>query len=185
MAKNPEKRSDDADRTAGMSGYHKAVLALIVFLLLGSVGARAWMARGAADSSTTGSSSSGLEHDLLPGLTGGETAATPADQEPDPLEDALPAVTEGSFFALIGFALGYTTRKVFKLGLILLALGFVSIQLLVHLGVVEVDWNGMVDKLNQWVLNVREEGTVQELLTDRIPTASGLGAGWLLGLKRG
>ena len=89
-------------------------------------------------------------------------------------------------FALIGFALGYTTRKLFKIGLVLLALGFVALQALVHFGAVEVDWSAAVAKLNELVLNVREQGgSIRELLSDRVPAVGGMATGYFLGLRRG
>ncbi len=168
---------------AGMSSFQKSVLVVICLVLFGSVGARAWFSsqEPARQAASAGSTVGGQA--FLPGTTGGTESSEAA--EDDSLQDALPAVTEGSLFALIGFALGYTTRKIVKVGLILIALGFVGVQLLVHFGVVEVDWNGLVERLNAWVMNVREGGTVQELLTDRIPSAGGLGAGYLLGFRRG
>ena len=171
-----------------MSGYHKAVLAVICLVLFGSVGARAWYSSQASDPaarSSAGASDLTDPQGFFPtgGSAPGASAGEPA--EPDPIQDALPAVTEGSFFALIGFALGYTTKKIFKVGLILVALIFVAIQLLVHFDVVDVDWNALVASLNDWVMNLREDGTVQQLLTDRIPSAGGLAGGYLLGFRKG
>jgi uncharacterized membrane protein (Fun14 family) len=179
MSKTPRERSKEGSG-GGMSGYHKAVLVLICLVLVGSIAARAWTAGdggGGGGGAPAGASS------FMQGSSGGSRAAP--DEPEGPVEKSLPAVTEASFFALIGFALGYTTKKLVKLGLLLVALAFVAVQVLVHFGALEVDWNALVEKLNRLVLNVREDGTVQELVTDRIPTAGGLGAGWLLGLRRG
>ena len=167
----------------GMSGYHRTVLVLICLLLGGSVAARAWTTSGTAAPGGGPPGAPTTGQGFLPGQSQASSGA--GATEPDPLRDALPAVTEGSLFALLGFALGYTTRKIFKLGLVLLALGFVAVQVLVHFEVMQVDWSALTEKLNQWVMNVREGGTVQELLTDRIPAAGGLGTGYLLGLRRG
>lgn len=182
MSKTPRERSKQG-AGGGMSGHHKAVLVVICLVLLGSIAARAWTARdGGGDGGGGGSGAPAGASSFLQGSSGSRAAP---DEPEGPVEQALPAVTEASFFALIGFALGYTTKKLVKLGLLLVALAFVVVQLLVHFGVLEVDWNALTEKLNRLVLNVREDGSVQELLTDRIPTAGGLGAGWLLGLRRG
>jgi uncharacterized membrane protein (Fun14 family) len=162
-----------------MSAYHKVVLALIALVLTGSVALRAWSGGGspARPSAPPGALSTGLRADAR---SGAEPTAAPA-----PWAAALPVVTEGSFFALIGFALGYTTRKLLKLGLILLAVGFVGLQVLVHVGAVEVDWSAAVAKLDQLVLNVRQRDTIGQLLSDRVPAAGGIATGYLLGLRRG
>jgi uncharacterized membrane protein (Fun14 family) len=164
-----------------MSAYHKVVLALIALVLTGSVALRAWSGAGspARPSAPPGALSTGLRADAQSG------AADPNAAPAAPWAAALPVVTEGSFFALIGFALGYTTRKLLKLGLILLAVGFVALQVLVHLGAVEVDWGTAIAKLNELVLNVRERDTVGQLLSDRVPAAGGIATGYLLGLRRG
>lgn len=180
---NAEREAQRADEARGMSAYHKVALALIAVVLTGSVALRAWTGAGspAGPSAPPGalSTGQGLRADTPSGGAGASEAPEP------PWKAALPAVTEGSFFALIGFALGYTTRKLIKLGLILLAVGFVALQVLVHLGAVEVDWGAAVAKLNELVLNVGESGTVGELLTDRVPAAGGLATGYFLGLRRG
>lgn len=166
-----------------MSAYHKVVLALIALVLTGSVALRAWAGAGspAGPAAPPGALSTG--HGLRADTQSGGAGAS---EDPAPAwKAALPAVTEGSFFALIGFALGYTTRKLFKLGLILLALGFVALQVLVHLGAVQVDWSAAVAKLNELVLNVRGSGTAGELLRARVPAAGGMATGYFLGLRRG
>jgi uncharacterized membrane protein (Fun14 family) len=185
------KRTREEERRAareGMSGYQRAVLASIALLLCGSLALRAWgYVEGSAQvpGSPGTPLASGLARDVPGGSisSAGETASEPP---PEPAWKAyLPAVTEGSFFALIGFALGYTTMKLFKVGLLLAALAFVGTQVLVHFGYLEVDWGSIVAKLEELLLNVRENGTARELLTDRIPAAGGMVAGYLLGLRRG
>jgi uncharacterized membrane protein (Fun14 family) len=184
------KQTGEEQRAAGegMGGYHKAVLALISLVLVGSLALRAWshVEAPARTSESSGAPlASGLTRDVPGGSvsSAGEAASEPA---PEPgWQAALPGLTEGSFFALIGFALGYTTMKLFKVALVLGALAFVGTQALVHFGYLEVDWSAVVAKLNQLLLNARENGTARELLTDRIPAAGGMLTGYLLGLRRG
>jgi len=99
--------------------------------------------------------------------------------------DVMPYVTEGSFFALIGFALGYLSRKVVKVGLILLALLFVAVQGLSYAGVVAVDWDRALQLVNDLVLNLKENQTFTEVIKDRLPSAGGLVAGYALGFRKG
>jgi len=100
-------------------------------------------------------------------------------------ESEQPYVTEGSFFGLIGFALGYASRKFVKLGLILLALFFVALQALVWTGTVSVDWQGIIGKLNELVFNLKQDQSMTQFLTRRIPSGGGLLAGYLFGFQRG
>lgn len=102
------------------------------------------------------------------------------------IEDLLPYFTEASFFGLIGFALGYTSRKVVKLGLILMALIFAAIQGLHMAGVIEnVDWGKAIELVNHWILNIKEDQSVTEWLTDKVPSAGALLAGYFIGFKQG
>ena len=112
-----------------------------------------------------------------------ETGETQEDS--GAIESVLPVLTEASFFAMIGFALGYASRKVVKLGLIVLAGFFVMLQLLTYGGVTTIDWGRFVDILNDWVLNLKENQTITDVLTDRVPTAGSLVAGYFLGFRKG
>ena len=180
----------------GMSALRKAMLALIATLLVGSVAARAFVGGGEAEEPAPEPKSAltdaggqgflpGLDGKKLPGLGGGtEEPAAPAEEH-GALEGALPYLTEGSFFALIGFALGYASKKVVKVGLILLAVFFAGIQALSWSGVVTVDWGKAVDLANDLILNLKENETFTEDLKDRVPTVGALVAGYLLGFRRG
>lgn len=121
--------------------------------------------------------------DELPSLSDQDPAPVASDDSP--LADAMPYVTEGSFFALVGFALGYASRKVVKLLLLLLAGFFVLVQGLSYAEVVSVDWNRAVEVLNDLVLNLKENQTITEVLKDRIPTAGALTTGFALGYRKG
>jgi uncharacterized membrane protein (Fun14 family) len=163
-----------APESRGLTPLQKGILVVLALALAGSIALR--MAVGSPQSP-----------DGSPGTAHGLTAAQAGEPaaEPSPIETALPYVTEASLFGLIGFALGYSTRKLFKLTLLLIAVAFVGVQALVHLGWVEIDWSGVAGKLNAWVLNLKESESVTGFLTDRIPSAGALIAGWVVGFRRG
>lgn len=154
---------------------HRLALLLVVVVLVGSVALRAFAGEKAqpADPAAMGAAS----------LTAGGAAAEP--ETSDKLFAALPYLTEGSFFALIGFALGYASKKVVKVGLIVVALVFVALQGLVWADVAQVDWGAAVEKLNALIFNVREDTSVGEWLRARVPSLGGLLAGYVLGFRRG
>ena len=166
----------------GMTGLQRIALWSLVLLLVGSVAARAAFLGTRADASPAST--------LHPaGFVASVDSPVDAQQGhegvPGAIETALPYVTEGSLFALIGFALGYATRKVFKLGLLLIAVGFVGVQVLVHYGLIEVEWSQVTQWINGALLNLRENESVSRFLTNRVPSALALLAGWVLGFQRG
>lgn len=165
---------------AGLTRVQRAVLIVLSVLLVGSA-----IARGVLLAKRSPSSSA-TETALEPSNYLASTRS-PAEEPPSSsvFEDALPYVTEGSLFALIGFALGYTTRKIFKIGLIVLAVAFIAIQALTYAKVASVDWGGLVDWLNRAVLNLKENDTVTQFVTRRVPSTGALLAGAALGFKRG
>ena len=183
---------------------------LLVGTLTLSVGARLWLMDGsdtpepaAAESSETADSTipDGLvpqeflpgerriptedEEDGFPIFGGDEEEEAELGKQSSMVADSLPVVSEASFFGLIGFALGYTSRKVIKLCLIFIAVFFIGIQGLSYAGVLNVDWSRAVRLVNDVVLNLKENRTFLEVLKDRIPSAGALTAGYLLGFKRG
>ena len=182
MASEP-KRVEGADEAQGMSGWHKAVLGLIVLVLVGSLVARAALGSSEPPPSEGGS--------LVSPMGGGGSSlvepgsASAASGEAGSIEKLLPFFTEGSFFALIGFALGYTSRKLFKLALIGIAVLFVGVQVLSYAGVADVEWSGVIDGLNRVLFNLKEKQPLTEMLTHRLPSAGSLVAGYLLGFRRG
>jgi uncharacterized membrane protein (Fun14 family) len=184
MAESTPATSSKAP-AGGLSGLQKGLLFLLLAALVLSAGGRYALAQGWIGSSGgSGSSTKGLG----PGgtsLTGGSLGKDAGAPEGG-LEAALPVVTEASFFGLIGFALGYLSRKVFKVALIGIALFFLGLQGLVHFEVIEpVDWPLAIQKVNDFILNLKEKQTFTQWITGRVPTAGALTAGYLLGLKRG
>lgn len=186
-------KSDAAPKKKGLSGFQKTILYALVLLFAGSLVARAALGGGASESGSDsgrtalapGSDEAGGKG-FLPGLDEalGGSAESPA--ESGSIEALLPVFTEASFFGLIGFALGYASRKILKLGLIFLAVFFVGVQGLVHAEIIqEVDWPKAIDYVNNFVLNLKENNTFSDWLTDRVPTAGSLIGGYLFGLRRG
>jgi uncharacterized membrane protein (Fun14 family) len=163
--------SDQAPRA--LTPLQIGILALLAVALLGSVGWRYYQKKeGKGGVPAAGG------HTLV---DDGKAPRT----EPTPLERSLPYVTEGSLFGLIGFALGYASRKFVKLGLIALALFFVGLQALVWTGTVSVDWSGLLGKLNALIFNLRENESMSAFLTRRIPSGGGMLLGYLVGFQRG
>lgn len=165
--------SADADRP-GLSSLQIGLLVVLLLALVGSVGWRFYAQRKSAAAGGVPVGARGL----VEGADGKAPEATP-------LERSLPYVTEGSFFGLIGFALGYASRKFVKVGLILVALFFLVLQALVWTGTVSVDWSGLIGKLNALIFNLQENETMTQFLTRRIPSGGGMLAGYLIGFQRG
>lgn len=173
----------------GFSPLQKGVLAAVALLLVLSVAARIALG-GSAEEKAGTQAVPGASSQFLPGQTPtGQlppgAGQQPVQEEPGSLEKALPYITEASFFAMIGFALGFAAKKFMKLGLILLALCFVGLQVLAYTGVVSVDWGRAVDLLNRFVLNLKEDQSITEALTARIPSGGALLGAFFIGLKAG
>lgn len=189
----PEEAPKSAESRAPLSRWNKIVLGAIVSVLLLSMGARALLTEDAPAQTQSPSTSSALAPSgFVPGLPGSQSPggesgveAQAADAEPGAFEVALPYLSEGSFFALIGFALGYASKKVVKLMLIFLAIFFVAIQALSYGGVVTVDWSRALQLINDLILNLNENETIGQVLKDKIPTAGAMGVGYWLGFRKG
>ncbi|MEO0651033.1 MAG: FUN14 domain-containing protein [Planctomycetota bacterium] len=177
------------EKRGGLGGFKRVVLFAILGVLVLSVAARAMLGdpqpmSGAGEPSAGPAAASSFVGGLPTGNPGTTEGAIDA-AESGSIEEMLPFVTEGSFFALIGFALGYATRKVVKLLLIFVAIFFAGLQALVYAGVADVDWGQAVDLVNNLILNVKEGQTITEIAKAKLPSAGGLGAGYLLGWRRG
>lgn len=162
----------DPSRPA-LSSLQIGLLVLLVVALLGSVGLRAHERRKAGQPG--GAAGVRTLVDGTPSATGEPESA---------LERSLPYVTEGSFFGLIGFALGYASRKFVKVVLVVVALFFLGLQALVWTGTVSVDWSGIVGKLNALVFNLRANESMAAFLGRRVPAVGGMLAGYLIGFQR-
>ncbi len=169
---------------------NKAWIGIILSVVcLSSVGYRYLLAAGSSPEAAPASG-------VMPGP--GRTSLLPRGTNPPPtsnqreqtsddsfLADKLPFITEASFFGLIGFALGYFSRKVVKLMLILGAMLFISLQVLQYMEVVTINWQRFIDLANDLILNLKENDSIGAVLKDRIPTAGALTAGYFLGFRRG
>ncbi len=159
-----------------MPAFQKAVLVLIALVLVASVAARMLIVEPTTPAANPmpESARSFATH-----------AAEDHGENVSWWQSILPVVTEASLFGLIGFALGYSTRKVFKLALILIAVAFVAIQILVARGTIQMDWGALVQATQAWILNLKPDVPITEFLKTRIPTALAFIACWLLGFRRG
>jgi uncharacterized membrane protein (Fun14 family) len=167
-----------------MNPLQKIVLALLAGVLVVAGAGRALLGGEEEPAASTAPSSELVGRSDFIDI--GQPQAEPEAEPGQAIEDLLPYFTEASFFGLIGFALGYTSRKVIKLGLILLALVFAAIQGLHMAGVIEnVDWGKAIELVNDWILNIKEDQSVTEWLTDKIPSAGALLAGYFIGFKQG
>lgn len=169
-----------------MAKWRRIALTALALVFVTSIGARALVS---SDEPAPSPSGSAVPPELARGLVDGPTQAgtttPPPAAEPDALEAMLPFLTESSFFALIGFALGYTTRKFVKIALIFLAIFFFGLQLLSYSDIAQVDWGRMISALNDLIFNLKENRTFTEILSDRVPTVGALLTGYVLGFRRG
>lgn len=180
----------EATTLVAMTVWKKIVLGTILSVMAISTGARAWMASEPAPKPSNSELSSSLTSDgteaRLPEIFGIPIpGATEPEPEPTALETALPYFSEGSFFALIGFALGYASKKIVKLMLIFLAIFFIGIQAMSFGEILTVDWSKAVDLVNKLVLNLQENETITAVLKDKVPTAGAMFAGYWLGFRKG
>ncbi|GJM22705.1 MAG: hypothetical protein DHS20C15_26200 [Planctomycetota bacterium] len=171
-----------ATTSAASSTLTRVLLGLITTVFVVSVSARALI--GSDDAASSPATPPAGSSAFLPGMTPTGDAKS-AEETGMALESLLPVLTEASFFALVGFGLGYAGKKVAKLLLIFLALGFLLVQGLGYAEVVTVDWSKLVELLNTWILNVKEGQQVTEWLTSSLPTAGALIAGVVLGFRKG
>ena len=182
-SKDPEfeRQVGESSQPARMSGFKRFVLVALVVVFVGSVAARALSSsQPTAPARSTTSTVPG--HGLV---QGGTTSSKSAVGEPDTVQKSLPYLTEASFFGLIGFALGYAVRKIVKLGLILIAVFFVGVQVLSHFNVVQVDWGKAQQLANDFLFNIGGESGIVGWIKAKLPSAGSLGAGYLLGFRRG
>lgn len=171
-------------------GIRRVLGVLIAVVAVGSIGMRAMGGEHAREGS--GAHTSGSLGAPAGGSSLVDTTTAPGEHERDasgdggdPWSNGLPVVTEASFFAMIGFALGYLAKKVVKLALIFLALIFVLLQTLSYVGVVTIDWSRAIELFNDFVLNLRENRSLGDVLRDRLPGAGGLVGGYLVGFRKG
>jgi len=179
MAEKPESKRSVRTR----SRARRTIGGAIALVLVASVAARALVSTETTERPDAGSELA--PGSFLPGDSPGSRSEPSPSQADEGVREALPIVTEASFFGLLGFAVGYTTRKLVKLGLIVLALFFLGLQGLSFAGVVQVDWSRALELANDLVFNIRSDQSAGEFLKHRIPSLGALVAGYLLGFRRG
>lgn len=109
-----------------------------------------------------------------------------ADSEGDAFTRFLPFLTEASLFGLLGFALGYTSRKIVKIAMIFLALIFGAILALQSADLLgEFRHDRALELLNGLILNVKQNVKIEEHLMAHIPSAGTFIAGYFLGFRKG
>ncbi len=175
--------------SAGLSRLQKGLVGTSAFVFVGSVIGRLLTRTQATDASPEPIvEGTGLGSGVGPEAFAHQPLPQPVEvvaPEPTTLELALPYLTEASLSALLGFAVGYATRKIMKVALILVAVVFVSVQVLASQGVIEVDWSGMLGTANELILNVNQNHSWSEMLTHRLPATGAFLAGLLIGFRRG
>ena len=162
---------------------------VLAVVFAGSVGFRHVVADEPAPTTTTTksapSSVSGGSSFAPISTTPSTKTVTETENTDSFIAKSLPFVTEASFFGLIGFALGYFSRKVVKLMLIVMAILFIAMQVLSYIDVVQINWQKLIDVINGMILNLKENDSISAVLKDRIPTAGALVAGYFLGFRKG
>ena len=159
-----------------LTTFQRTFLGLLLAALVVSVGWRAY----AISSRSSSDATPGMHAASFVGTEGAQ-----GEPAPEGFERLLPYITEGSFFGIIGFALGYASRKFMKVGLIAIAILFIGVQLLVSSGYVAVDWLGVRSEVNQLIFNIKENETITSFLTHKVPSVGALFLGCVLGFKRG
>jgi uncharacterized membrane protein (Fun14 family) len=118
-----------------------------------------------------------------PGAGTGTGTGT-AEPEPSTADKVLPFVTEGGIAMLLGLMLGMATRAIFKLLAVGLILIFGVILVLSHKGMLSVDWGATGTWIKEFVVNISSDESLGGVVKHKLPSAGGLGLGYLLGLKR-
>ena len=104
------------------------------------------------------------------------------------IETIAPYASQLTFGGVAGFASGYAFKKMGKLAAIVLGLLFIGVQILVYVGVAEVDWLRIQESVNPLLsaeaLNKAWRNLIK-LLTGNVPFAAAFVPGFLLGFQRG
>lgn len=117
----------------------------------------------------------------------GAMAQTPAGA--DTVSDLLiPLVAQIGLGGVVGFAVGFTVKKVSKLAALVLGSLFIMLQVLAYYGIVTIDWGPINHWWAQFVEPTAMRGrwaTVRTILFANIPAAGGAIPGFVMGLKMG
>lgn len=96
---------------------------------------------------------------------------------------------QASLGALLGYAVGFTTKKAFKVGLVLLAFLLFAGIVLEQMGFLVINWAMIEEAYRGSVEQVGGLGGLIREWSDRfasyIPVGAGFGLGFVLGLRKG
>jgi uncharacterized membrane protein (Fun14 family) len=164
-----------------LNGLQRGVVGVTSAVLLASVAARVWFHyRPGVTEAVENVADAGEAY-----LRDAGQATLPPPPDSSALETALPYLTEGSAAGLLGFAVGYATRKVVRVLLVLVGVLVVGLQLLSSQGIVDVDWGAALGLVNDAVLDVSGDRTLGETLRDRLPPTGAFAGGLFVGFRRG
>jgi uncharacterized membrane protein (Fun14 family) len=124
----------------------------------------------------------------------------PEEEEPkqDMVQQALatvkPVVGNVTFGTVMGYCSATAMKKIGQVLAILVGITFVSLQVAVHSGYIQVDWNKIqigfkekIDATGDGKINMDDAKVywkkVKEVLTHRLPAAGGFSFGFLYGLR--
>ena len=172
----------------------RPLIGLVLLLVAtGSIGTRWFISRNDTaatevrqDPSSAARRLAGGDSLVPTGTTNPQTPApAPTESEPGTAEKTLPVVSEASFFAMVGFALGYFAKKLVKLALIFLALVFIVLQVLGYVDIISINWSRAVELFNRVVIGATGDQGFITILKNRLPAGAGLGGGYILGYRKG
>jgi uncharacterized membrane protein (Fun14 family) len=96
-----------------------------------------------------------------------------------------PIIGEVGIGGVGGFVVGYALKKLAKLLVILLALGFIVLEYLAYIGVISIDYTALYN----WALGLTGQASglwgIVTTLVAHIPFGASFAAGFFVGLKMG
>ncbi|KAJ3150786.1 hypothetical protein HDU86_006295 [Geranomyces michiganensis] len=119
-----------------------------------------------------------------------------ATNSPSIISDAAANASEISMATALGACSGFATKKLAKTGGLIIGLGFLGVQGLVHAGILQVNWQkvegaliGTVDqdgdgKLTHKDVQIATGRMIHNLTTD-LPSSAGFAAAFALGFRYG
>jgi uncharacterized membrane protein (Fun14 family) len=124
----------------------------------------------------------------------GPTKEELSDAMNQAIENAGPLMKQLSFGTVVGYCSGAAAKKVGKALAVVIGMGFVTLQTMVHTGYVTVDWKKVeadaiakIDTTGDGKLSIDDIhvywGKVRKILTNEIPSAGGFSLGFLYALS--
>jgi uncharacterized membrane protein (Fun14 family) len=106
--------------------------------------------------------------------------------EKNMLEPILFALKSGGIGLLSGIAVGFISKKVSKIIVFFLAVGFILLQLAIYNGYIHIDWLTWKDKAVDVVQKADlTTGSIKEIILRNIPFSIGAIVGFIFGFKKG